>query len=225
MTQAKKILDFYHTLSVPTALPDGVEVMNPYQNKKAAGLASQFYKRYYNDTNQRVLILGINPGRFGGGITGIPFTDPIKLEVQCGIKNDFEKKAELSADFIYRMIAAYGGVDAFYNRFYIGAVCPLGLTANGKNLNYYDTPEVESALRDFMVSSLKAQLDFPLYRERCFCLGEGKNFKYITRLNKEYRFFKNITPLPHPRFIMQYRRKKVEEYVGRYVGEMGGMGI
>ena len=221
MTQAKKILDFYHTLSVPTALPDGVAIMNPYQHKKAAGLASQFYERYYNDTNQRVLILGINPGRFGGGVTGIPFTDPIKLETQCGIKNDFEKRTELSADFIYRMIAAYGGVDSFYSRFYIGAVCPLGLTLNGKNLNYYDTPEVERAFRDFILSSLQAQLDFPLNRERCFCLGEGKNFKYITQLNQKNAFFKQIIPLAHPRFIMQYRRKKVEEYVRLYVSTLG----
>src|SRR5690606_10291567 len=145
-----------------------------------------------------------------------------KLETQCGIKNDLDKKPELSADFIYRMIAAYGGVDTFYSRFYIGAICPLGLTANGKNLNYYDTPEVERALRNFIVTSLQAQLDFPLNRERCICLGEGKNFKYLTRLNEEYGFFKSIIPLPHPRFIMQYRRKRVEEYVGQYLAAMGG---
>lgn len=222
MTQAKKILDFYHTLAVPSALPDGVTIMNPYQNKIAADLARQFYDRYYGDSNERIPILGINPGRFGGGITGIPFTDPIKLETQCGIKNDLDKKPELSADFIYRMIAAYGGVDTFYSRFYIGAICPLGLTANGKNLNYYDTPEVERALRNFIVTSLQAQLDFPLNRERCICLGEGKNFKYLTRLNEEYGFFKSIIPLPHPRFIMQYRRKRVEEYVGQYLAAMGG---
>lgn len=225
MTQAKKILDFYHTLSVPSALPDGVAIMNPYQNKIAAELARRFYERYYGDTNERILILGINPGRFGGGITGVPFTDPIKLETQCGIKNDLEKKAELSADFIYLMIAAYGSVDAFYGKFYIGAVCPLGLTANGKNLNYYDTPEVENTLRDFIVSSLQSQLDFPLNRDRCICLGEGKNFKYITRLNHEYGFFKNIIPLPHPRFIMQYRRKRVDEYVGQYLAAMRGIKV
>ncbi len=39
----------------------------------------------------RYLILGINPGRFGGGITGIPFTDPIRLQNICGIENDFQK--------------------------------------------------------------------------------------------------------------------------------------
>lgn len=221
MTQAKKILNFYNSLSVPTVLPEGVEIMNPYQDKKAAALARQFYNRYYNDNNPRILILGINPGRFGGGITGIPFTDPLKLEVQCGIRNDFEKRTELSADFIYRMIEAYGGVDAFYSRFYIGAVCPLGLTLNGKNLNYYDTRELEDILRDFMVSSLKAQLNFPLDREQCFCLGEGKNFAYLTKLNREHGFFKNIVPLPHPRFIMQYRRKRVDEYVERYTDAFG----
>src|SRR5690606_41606914 len=99
--------------------------------------------------------------------------------------------------------------------------CPLGLTLNGKNLNYYDTRELEDILRDFMVSSLKAQLDFPLDREQCFCLGEGKNFAYLTKLNREHGFFKNIVPLPHPRSIMQYRRKRVDEYVERYTDAFG----
>ena len=50
---------------------------------------------------QRHLLLGINPGRFGGGVTGIPFTDPIRLQNVCGIENNFEKKQELSSVFIY----------------------------------------------------------------------------------------------------------------------------
>jgi len=71
-------------------------------------------------------LLGINPGRFGSGTTGVSFTDPIKLEKYCGIRNDLVKKAELSADFIYAMIIAYGGLESFYNRFFISSVSPLG---------------------------------------------------------------------------------------------------
>lgn len=39
-------------------------------------------------------ILGINPGRFGAGTTGIAFIDPIRLENECGINNSFPKKVE-----------------------------------------------------------------------------------------------------------------------------------
>jgi len=71
------------------------------------------------------------------GITGIPFTDPVKLEV-LGIANDFQKKRELSSDFVYQMITAFGGANKFYQTFYISAISPLGFTKDEKNLNYYD---------------------------------------------------------------------------------------
>jgi len=49
--------------------------MNPFrENPEALIVSGKFYKKYYNDNNPRFLILGINPGRFGAGVTGIPFT-------------------------------------------------------------------------------------------------------------------------------------------------------
>jgi len=217
VTQADKILDFLTKLPDPGPLPKGVDVMNPFTDPRAFALVQRFYRKYYNDNTPRIAILGINPGRFGGGITGIPFTDPIKLEKYCGIENDYDKRGELSADFIYRMIEAYGGPEAFYGRFYISAVSPLGFVLNGKNMNYYDDAELERGLHTFIIQCLNTQLVFPLDRKRCFCLGEGKNFKYLVKLNRDHAFFDEIIPLPHPRFIMQYRRKRVEEYVRRYV--------
>lgn len=217
---AHKILDFLKSLNLNTKLPAGVEVMNPYQDSSAFALCREFYTRFYSDNQPRTLILGINPGRFGGGITGIPFTDPIKLETQCGIKNDLPKKAELSADFIYAMIGAYGGEKKFYDKFYISAVCPLGFVKDGKNLNYYDSGELQHAVYDFCVLSIQQQLNFGLNREVCYCLGDGKNFAFLNRLNNEYRFFNQVIALPHPRFIMQYRHKRIQEYIARYLEEL-----
>ena len=57
-------------------------------------------------------------------------------------------------------------------------------------------------------------------REVCYCLGEGTNYKIFQRLNAKHSFFKEIIPLPHPRFIMQYRRKKVDEYVKLYLQKL-----
>jgi hypothetical protein len=217
MTFANHVLNFNKGLIIKEALPEHVDVLNPYQNKTAYDLCSRFYHKYYDDKHERIFILGINPGRFGGGITGVPFTDPIKLEVFCGIENTLAKKSELSADFIYKMIEAYGGVEKFYGRFYITAICPLGFTKDGKNLNYYDIKELQASVMNFIVESIQTQLTFGANREVCYCLGEGTNFKFFEKLNKEHQFFKKIIPLPHPRFIMQYKRKQIDEFVKYYV--------
>ena len=99
MTWADRILSFYQSLTITAKLPKGVEVLNPYANADTFKYCSAFYHKYYEDNEPRTLILGINPGRYGAGLTGIPFTDPVKLEMICGIKNNLTKKAELSADF------------------------------------------------------------------------------------------------------------------------------
>ncbi len=191
--------------------------MNPFQNGYALSLCQKFYSQYYHDNEQRHIILGINPGRLGGGLTGIPFTDPVKLEKHCGIENTLGKKTELSADYIYLMINAYGGLEKFYHRFYFNSICPLGLTKDGKNLNYYDIRELEGAVKGFMIESLQKQINFGINTEVAYCLGEGENFKFISCLNEEYHFFKKIIPLAHPRFIMQYKRKKVNDYIQDYL--------
>ncbi len=217
MTFSKKILAFNKALSLNQKLPKGVVVMNPYGDSIAFNLCYQFYNKYYNDSFERTLIFGINPGRLGGGLTGIPFTDPIKLELECNIPNDLPKKAELSADFIYKMIKAYGGPATFYKKFFISAVSPLGFTKDGKNLNYYDVKELQVSILNFIIECIQKQLTFNVNRQVCYCLGEGDNFKFLSKLNAEYKFFNTIIPLPHPRFIMQYKRKRIDEYVEMYI--------
>jgi hypothetical protein len=219
-TFAARVLAFYKSLKINEKLPLGVEVLNPYQDNDAFNLCRKFYKKYYSDLNNRYIILGINPGRFGGGITGIPFTDPIKLENICGIPNTLPKKAELSADFIYAMILAYGGPEKFYSRFYFNSVSPLGFTFESKNLNYYDTPVLLKSLENFILQSLRKQIDFGINRDIAFCLGEGENFKYLKSLNDSEKFFSELIPLSHPRFVMQYKRKKVDAYILDYLKKL-----
>jgi hypothetical protein len=223
MTFAEKVLRFYQNLRITAQLPEDVVVLDPFSDEVSFLYCAQFYRKFYSDNVERTIILGINPGRHGGGITGVPFTDPIKLEQYCGISNPFKKKPELSADFIYNMINSFGGPDDFYGKFYFSAISPLGFTKGGKNLNYYDVKELKSVLRDFIVDSLMHQLSFGIKRDVCFCLGEGENFKYLKQLNDDLRIFDRIIPLAHPRFIMQYRRKKMLEYVNDYVMKLNGI--
>ena len=220
MTYSKKILAFLKGLAIKEKLPAGVQVMNPYQNKEAFHLCEHFYGKYYNDTSPRTIILGINPGRFGAGLTGIPFTDPVKLEHECGIENAFLKKRELSADFIYQMIGAFGGKEKFYSQFYFGSVSPLGFVKAGKNLNYYDDIKLQKAVLPFILKTLREQIEFGLNTQVAYCLGEGKNFKFLLSLNKEYQFFDQIIPLAHPRFIMQYKRKTLATYIKDYLTKL-----
>ncbi len=222
MTFASKAFSAFNRLKAFTGLPAGIEVMNPYKETEVKRVLKLFLNNYYNDFSARTLVLGINPGRFGGGITGIAFTDPIKLETECGIKNSFEKKPELSAGYIYKMIDAYGGATKFYSRFFISSVCPLGFTLKGKNMNYYDDKNLEKAVAHHSIEWIKTMLSFPSNKEVCFCLGEGENYKYLLKLNEQHKFFGKVISLPHPRFIMQYKRKRVDEYLGIYLEKLRG---
>jgi len=219
MTFGERVIEFNLSLKLRVTVPD-VEVLNPFKDLYTVSLAKQFYTKYYPDISERHIILGINPGRFGSGLTGVPFTDPIKMEKICGISNTLPKKAELSADFIYTMIDAFGGPEKFYRQFYIHSVCPLGFTQHGKNLNYYDIRELQNQVEPFIIKSIKAQLQFGIHTQRAYCLGEGTNFKYLSQLNEKQRFFKEIIPLSHPRFIMQYKRKSMKAYVGDYLRKL-----
>jgi len=214
---AAKVLRFFGSLKLTTSLPRGVQVLNPYEDPVAFQLCQIFYHQYYPDAKPRTMIIGINPGRFGGGITGIPFTDPIKLESVCGIKNDLQKKQELSSDFVYKMIAAFGGAPHFYNKFYFTSVSPLGFTKEGKNLNYYDDRKLTERLTPFMLECMRIQLSFGFDTKVAYCLGEGDNYKFLSKFNEQHMFFEKIVPLAHPRFIMQYKRRSLNQYIDKYL--------
>ena len=216
-TQAAAILHFYRNLRPDFPLADGVSIMNPYKDPAAWRISSLFYEKFYGDAQPRVYIVGINPGRFGAGVTGVPFTDPVRLEEKCGIPNDWKKQAELSSQFIYEMIDAYGGVREFYSRFFFTAMFPLAFVQGGKNLNYYDDKKLLKSCEPFMVECMRRQQATIPTVSTCFCLGEGENYKQFSRINEQHRFFKEIIPLSHPRWVMQYRRKKMKEYVDLYL--------
>ena len=217
MNFADNILHFLFNLQLPFKLPKDVEVLDAHQRKDVQAVCTAFYKKYYNDSNQRHLLLGINPGRFGGGVTGIPFTDPIRLEKVCGIENDFQKKQELSSVFIYEMIEAFGGAMPFYKQFYFSAISPLGFIKHTKNLNYYDDKDLLQAIQPFVIDCMQQQIVFGLKTDVCFCIGEGENLKYLQKLNAAHKWFDTIEPLPHPRFVMQYRVKRKQDYVQQYI--------
>lgn len=224
-----KILDFYASLSLDNkALPKDVEAMNPYFKPTPAvkQVIESFYAKYYSDQNKRGLILGINPGRFGAGITGIPFTDSYRLQEYCGI--DFpEITRETSSHFVYDVIDAYGGAKTFYGDWFIGAVSPLGFIhknekGNWVNWNYYDQKDLEQILRPYIIDCLQKQSELCGFPEKAVVLGAGKNYKYLKDLNKSIKLFKTIVPLEHPRYIMQYKLREKQNYIEKFVQHLKG---
>jgi hypothetical protein len=216
-TFAKSVIQFTHSLKPDWLLPAGVEVLFPYGSAATISALETFYTKYYNDELPRIYIFGINPGRFGAGITGVPFTDPIRLETICGIKNPFDKKAELSSVFVYQFIHAFGGPEAFYRQFYITSLSPLGFTKGGKNYNYYDDRQLENAVTPHIIDNIQTQKTFGTHNEVALCMGEGQNYRFFTRINDKHHFFDEILALPHPRWVMQYRLKKMDAYIDLYL--------
>ena len=221
MLQSEKILAFYNNLEIPEGLPDGVEILNPFTNEKVLEFNRLFYNKYYSDQFDRTYLIGINPGRFGAGITGIPFTDPIRLQEILGVENDLDKKPELSSKYIYEVIENIGGLNSFFKSFYFTSVSPIGFVKEGKNLNYYDQKDLEEQLESFIVSSLQKQIgSIGTNLDVAFSLGQGKNFKYLDKLNQKHGFFDRIEPLPHPRWVMQYRLKRKMEFIDLYLKKL-----
>jgi hypothetical protein len=214
----QKVLDFHAALTIPKlALPAGFEWLYPYGQAETQRVMQAFYSKYYTGAHPRNVLLGINPGRFGAGVTGVPFTDPVRLLEDCGIANSFEQKQELSAQFVWMFIRSYGGPEAFCRDFYITSVSPLGFIKEGININYYDDRELIKAVEPFVAWNIKTQMQMGIISDTAICMGEGANYKFLSKLNEKHGFFKRIVPLPHPRWVMQYRRKQVPEFVEKYV--------
>lgn len=219
-TWSQHIVEYYENLQVPV-LPAGYSCLNTYQSIETKAILHQFASKYLSDQNERTLIFGINPGRFGAGITGISFTDPIRLESSLGIANSFAKRSELSSQFIYKVIDTFGGVQLFYSHFFMSALFPMALLHNGKNINYYEIPNWKTLLQVRIEKEIDKHLLWNVNRKRCICIGMGENFKFMKELNQRNRWFQNIEVLPHPRWIMQYRRKELDLMVELYVRVLG----
>jgi len=219
-TFADRAIDYYLRLAEPSGLPPGVSSMNPYLRPEVQAVVTDFYQKFYADASPRVYVLGINPGRYGAGVTGISFTTSQALAAHCGIPNDLPPTPELSSRFIYRIVEAFGGAAAFYGRFFLSSLYPLALVKAGKNYNYYDDRTTTEVLWPIITESLRQQTTFGADRRVAVCLGR-KNERYLRRLNDEQGFFDRLVTLDHPRYILQYRAKEVEFFAENYIQTLG----
>ena len=224
-TLADKIISFNQNLHYSGELPEGFKVLNPYlDNPETMRVMKEFYYKFYNDSNLRKFLIGINPSRHGAGVTGVPFTDTKRLESVCGIKMKSARTHEVSSVFLYDFIESYGGAESFYKKFFINSPFPLAIVRQAKNgqwlnANYYDDRELFNMVKDFMVESLQKFIAMGLDTEEVFILGK-KNAEFIKKLNDEAKLFGKLTALEHPRFIQQYKSKEKQLYIDKYISKL-----
>lgn len=222
---SEKIIAFNRSVGYSGSLPPGIRILNPFRSDpKVLEISEAFYRKFYGDTGIRKLILGINPGRLGAGATGIPFTDSKRLEDPCGLDNKGLQTHEPSSVFVYEVIAALGGPETFYRHYYINSVCPLGFVrkndrGNWVNCNYYDFPELFSAVKPFILENLRKQAGFGVDVSVCYVLGK-KNARFLETLNQEAGLFGRIVPLDHPRYIVQYKSREMPQYIAEYTAAL-----
>lgn len=218
---AVQVIEFNRTLHYTGKLPDDFQVLNPYlDNPETLEVMQQFYHKYYNDSNRRKFLLGINPSRHGAGVTGVPFTDTKRLQSICGIKMHSAYTHEVSSVFVYDMIAEYGGPEEFYREVYINSPFPLAIVRKSKgnwvNANYYDDKALFNDVKDFIIDSLKKHLSLNLDASEVFIMGK-KNADFLTKINQEANLFGKMTVLEHPRYIQQYKSKEKQLYIDKYI--------
>jgi hypothetical protein len=220
------VIRFNENLSLDADLPESIDVMNPFrENEFASKISAEFYRKYYSDSQMRTFLIGINPGRLGAGVTGVPFTDTKRMESECGIEVQAISTHEPSSVFVYEFVKAYGGPEKFYRDFYFNSVSPLGFVKqkpNGKkvNFNYYDSKALQEAVEPFIKKTMAEQIRLGLYQGVAICLGSGKNFQYLNKLNEKEKFFSEIVPFEHPRYVMQYKSKDKQYYIDKFVDQL-----
>ncbi|EGO8510061.1 uracil-DNA glycosylase family protein [Enterococcus faecalis] len=225
-TFSEKVLEFNKQLSgCSIDMPEGFNVINPFkgnQKDQVHELTVAFYTQYYNDKIPRKMILGSSPARRGTAVTGVPFEDVCHLHELAGLNIEGYSINRSSSDFLQDVIINYGGREKFYLDFYMGFVCPLGITktnsrGNEVNYNYYESKKIENFLYPLIVKSIKSQLNFGIDRTICYCIGSGENFKFLKKVNECYSFFEKIIPLEHPRYIMQYNSSRKDYFMEKYL--------
>lgn len=212
-----RVAAFLTSLRFDVPLPDGFAVMDPYRNADVVDVVQQFCRRYYTGDHLRLPVWGINPGRFGAGVTGLSFTDPYALRHDLDLATTIEGRREPSAEFVYKVVQAYGGPQAYYHDVYMSALSPLGFTKGGVNINFYDHPGLQRDIVPFVVDCMRRQTEMGLRADVCVVLGTGKLKTFMETHIRPVLGYAEVAYLEHPRYVIQYRRRFMDDYVRTYV--------
>ena len=115
----------------------------------------RFHEKYVIGNKPHIMLVGINPGRFGAGKTGIPFLD---FDSLSKLLPDIDSnESERSSKFIFDIIEDIG-VEKFYQQCHISNLSWFGFydLTNIKNVNYNLLPKhIATVLLDNFVEEVK----------------------------------------------------------------------
>src|ERR1700744_2059997 len=208
----KVLLHTKHLAYTGTRLPENKVIYNPFTDLvQPPHIATRFYEKYFNDAHPRCALFGINPFKWGAGLTGIPFTDAKRLQSECHIAYEGKASQENSSQFIYEMIHAFGGVEEFYRRFYCCWLYPFGFLdpsdPKDKGVSYYASKDLTAIATPLIIENIRRQIAIGVRTDLCFVNGAGENDKALRHLNDQYHFFEQIVTLEHPGYIVRYHNR------------------
>lgn len=102
-----------------------------------AELVRSYYKKFYSKPGRRIVLCGINPGKYGAGITGVPFID--FHGISRLLPGHGRQDKERTAQYMLSIIEEYGAGE-FQDAVYLTNLSWYGFLRNGRNLNYYILP-------------------------------------------------------------------------------------
>lgn len=159
---------------------------------------NEFHKKYIQPNSPKVVICGINPGRFGAGLTGIPFIDFESLSKM--LPNIENKGSERSAKFFFSVIQEFG-IEDFYQKFHVTNLSWYGFNQldKGKNVNYYSIP---TDIQIYLIDKFVEEMDF-INPEFIIPLSENVYWELLC-LKKRNKIKAEIgTRLYHPAYAIR----------------------
>lgn len=166
-------------LDAARALRDACEALDDlapfvYNPLAYAWDAHSRYAKKYGQGKRRTLLLGMNPGPWGMGQTGVPFgdvqyvrdwmgiegahTQPARLHPKRPVQGFACKRREPSGSRLYGWASArFGSAEAFFAEFYVVNYCPLlFFDKEGKNLT---PPQLGVKAVEVLETACDAHLD------------------------------------------------------------------
>ena len=166
----------------------------------------EFHKRYVQPNSPKIVMCGINPGRRGAGITGIPFIDTNSLsEMLPDISNP---KSEKSAKFFFSIIKEFG-INEFSRNIHVTNMSWFGFYSldKGTNVNYNYLPiEIQNVLVDKFVE----EMDF-VNPNVILPIGDTVKLELLNNLKVKNRISAEIgTRLYHPAYRLVERNSYIK---------------
>lgn len=165
-----------------------------------------FYNTFYSNSFPKIVICGINPGRFGAGKTGIPFMD---FDTLTEIFPELNKNGETerSSQFMKSLMHLFNGYNNFFDKFYLTNYSFLGFVRESRNQNYYTLPvNAQKLISQNFLNEMNIIKPNYIIALSVDVFNDIKNIN----LNKDI----NVLRLPHP-FFCSFPSLR-PEYLAKY---------